>query len=455
MLMASRPISQELMPLYSTDAEMSTLGSMLLSKRAAEEVSAVLEAADFYLPPHQFIFEAIFSLLENDAAIDVLTVSEVLKDRNQLDKVGGLDYLVSLAESVPTASNVLFYADIVRDKSMLRRLQDVGREIAGLAPQPERTAEEKVDEAERRIFEIRKNRLGKDFEHIKSLAYEFFTDIDRIIETKEPNLGVPTGFYDLDEITMGFQPGDLVIVAARPAMGKTSLVLNFAVHVAHQQIGNVAIFSLEMSSEQLVRRLVSMESGVTGQEMRQPNITKDQYQALANACDSLSELPLYIDDQTDITSMAMKGKCRRLRENGGLSLVVVDYLQLMRSMRQHDNRVQEVGEIARSLKGLARELKVPVVALSQLSRQVEARVDKRPLLSDLRESGSIEAEADMVMMLYREAYYKATEDEDGEPAPPLEIEEAEVIIAKHRNGPTGKVVLGFQPRYTRFVNLKR
>jgi replicative DNA helicase len=198
-----------------------------------------------------------------------------------------------------------------------------------------------------------------------------------------------------------------------------------------------------------------MESGVTGQEMRQPNITKDQYQALANACDSLSELPLYIDDQTDITSMAMKGKCRRLRENGGLSLVVVDYLQLMRSMRQHDNRVQEVGEIARSLKGLARELKVPVVALSQLSRQVEARVDKRPLLSDLRESGSIEAEADMVMMLYREAYYKATEDEDGEPAPPLEIEEAEVIIAKHRNGPTGKVVLGFQPRYTRFVNLKR
>jgi replicative DNA helicase len=443
------------MPLYSTDAEMSTLGSMLLSKRAAEEVSAVLEAADFYLPPHQFIFEAIFSLLENDAAIDVLTVSEVLKDRNQLDKVGGLDYLVSLAESVPTASNVLFYADIVRDKSMLRRLQDVGREIAGLAPQPERTAEEKVDEAERRIFEIRKNRLGKDFEHIKSLAYEFFTDIDRIIETKEPNLGVPTGFYDLDEITMGFQPGDLVIVAARPAMGKTSLVLNFAVHVAHQQIGNVAIFSLEMSSEQLVRRLVSMESGVTGQEMRQPNITKDQYQALANACDSLSELPLYIDDQTDITSMAMKGKCRRLRENGGLSLVVVDYLQLMRSMRQHDNRVQEVGEIARSLKGLARELKVPVVALSQLSRQVEARVDKRPLLSDLRESGSIEAEADMVMMLYREAYYKATEDEDGEPAPPLEIEEAEVIIAKHRNGPTGKVVLGFQPRYTRFVNLKR
>lgn len=443
------------MPLSSTDAEMSTLGSMLLSKRAAEEVAAVLEAADFYLPPHQFIFEAIFSLLANDAAVDVLTVSEALKDRSQLEKVGGLDYLVSLAESVPTASNVLYYADIVRDKSMLRRLQDVGREIAGLASQPERTAEDKVDEAEQRIFEIRKNRLGKDFEHIKSLAYEFFTDVDRIIETKEPNLGVPTGFYDLDEITMGFQPGDLVIVAARPAMGKTSLVLNFAVHVAHQQMGNVAIFSLEMSSEQLVRRMVSMESGVTGQEMRQPNITKDQYQALANACDSLSELPLYIDDQTDITSMVMKGKCRRLRENGGLSLVVVDYLQLMRSMRQNDNRVQEVGEIARSLKGLARELKVPVVALSQLSRQVETRPDKRPVLSDLRESGSIEAEADMVMMIYRDAYYNAKEDEDGEPVPPLEIEEAEVIVAKHRNGPTGKVVLGFQPRYTRFVNLKR
>lgn len=437
---------------------MSTLGSMLLSERAAEEIVAILSEDEFYNPSHREIFRAMRQLLSNSKPIDLVTLKNELLAREKYAEVGGDDYLMQIAEVVPSASNATYYAQIVLDKATLRRLESAGREIVHTVHDADgANADDKVDKAEQLVFEVGRRRLGKYFQHVRSLAKEFFVDVDNIIESGKPLVGVPSGFGDLDKMTTGFYPGDLIIIGARPSMGKTALVLDFAINVAaaREKYGNVAVFSLEMSSIQLVRRMVSMMSGVSSGVLKSPSMSVDQYKKLADGCERLYGMPIYIDDSSDVTPLEMRGKCRRLKADGGLGLVVVDYLQLMRSSRKTENRVQEISDVARSLKAMAKELEVPVIALSQLNRGVEARDDKRPVLSDIRESGSIEAEADIVMLLYRDAYYKAKEENRAIDYDPDNVEEAEVIIAKHRNGPTGKVILGFQPAYARYRPLYR
>lgn len=444
-------ISEELVPLHSLEAEMSTLGSMILSDRAAEEIVTILEDVDFYRPAHQEIFRAMRQLVNNSRPIDLVTLRNELVAREKLYEVGGEDYLIQIAEYVPSAANANHYAQIVLDKATMRRLERAGREIIGIVREADdASADDKVDKAEQAVFEVGKKRLGSYFTPVSSLAKEFFIDVDNIIESGEPLVGITSGFSDLDKMTTGFYGGDMVIVGARPSMGKTSLALDFALAAARERKGAVAIFSLEMSGLQLVRRMVSMVSGVNGHALKSPNISADTYRKLADACEHLYSLPIHIDDASDVTPLEMRGKCRRLKAEQGLSLVMIDYLQLMRGSRKTENRTQEISDIARAIKAMAKELKVPVIALSQLNRGVETRDDKRPVLSDIRESGSIEAEADLVMLLYRDAYYKAKEEKRDVDFDPDNVEEAEIIIAKHRNGPTGKVILGFQPAYARY-----
>ncbi len=448
-------------PLYSLEAEMSTLGAMLLSDRAAEEIVTILSEDDFYRPAHGLVFKAMKQLIHNHKPIDTVTLEEELKARGQLSDSGGPNYILELANYTPSASNSNYYAQIVLDKATLRRLEQTGREIVGVVHDPELgDVGDKVDKAEQLVFEVGRKQLGKYFTSVRSLAKEFFVDVDNIVESGEPMAGLKVNFTDLDKVTSGFYPGDFVIIGARPAMGKTSLVLDFAINVARKIVqdeaeGSVAIFSLEMSSIQLVRRMASMISGVSMSVLKTGKITDDHYRRLADGCETLYELPIFIDDASDVTPLEMRGKCRRLKAERGLSLVVIDYLQLMKGSRRTENRVQEISDIARSCKSMAKELGCPVVALSQLNRSVESREDKRPQLSDIRESGSIEAEADLVMLLFREAYYKAKEEQRDIPWNPDEVEEADVIIAKHRNGPTGVVKLGFQPAYARYRNLHR
>ncbi len=438
---------------------MSTLGSMLLSERAAEEIVTILDEGDFYRPAHRLIYRAMKQLIHNHKPIDILTLKAELMDRGNLGDIGGEDYLLEIAEYVPSPANSNFYAAIVLDKSTLRRLEDAGHKIRGVVHDPDSgTVDEKVDKAEQLVFEVGRKSLGKYFQHVKSLAKEFFVDVDNIIETGRPMSGLHVGFYDLDRLTTGFYPGDFVIIGARPSMGKTSFALDMVVNVAQRMVREekraaIAVFSLEMGAIQLVRRMASMISGVSANVLRQDKPISDrQYKALADACDELYSLPIYIDDASDVTPLEMRGKCRRLKAEHGLSLVVIDYLQLMKGGKRTENRVQEISEIARACKSMAKELEVPVIALSQLSRAVETRDDKRPQLSDIRESGSIEAEADLVMLLYRESYYKAKEEHRPEVENYDDVQTAEIIVAKHRNGPTGKVLLGFQPAYARFRN---
>jgi replicative DNA helicase len=450
-------VADELVPLFSLEAEMSTLGSMVLSERAAEEIVTILDESDFYRPAHREIYRAMRQLINSSKPIDFVTLKDELIAREKLGDVGGVDYLIEISQYVPSASNANHYAQIVLDKATLRRLESAGRDIVGVAYSSEEgSAEDRVDRAEQLIFDIGRRRLGKYFQNIATLAKDFFVDVDSIIESGVPLTGITSGFRDLDRMTTGFYGGDLVIVGARPAMGKTSLALDFALAAAKVKgAGNVAIFSLEMSSMQLVRRLVSMVSGVNSHVLKNPNISNDTYRKLADACEILYSLPIHIDDSSDVSPLEMRGKCRRLKADGGLSLVVVDYLQLMRGSRRTENRTQEISDIARSLKAMSKELQVPVIALSQLNRGVESREEKRPVLSDIRESGSIEAEADVVMLLYRDAYYKAKEERTEIDVSPDNVEEAEVILAKHRNGPTGKVILGFQPAYARWRSLHK
>ncbi len=448
------------MPLYSIEAEMSVLGSMILSTRAAEQLITTLTEDEFYRPAHRLIFRAMRQLVSNHKEIDLVTLRAELVERGNLADVGGIDFLIEIAEYVPSAANAMDYAGIVRDRATLRRLEESAGKIIEIVHNPdEGNASDKVDAAERVIFEVGKRQLGNYFTSVASLSKEFFVDVDTIVETGKPMQGLFSGFYDLDRLTTGFYPGDFVIVGARPAMGKTSLVLDFAINVARGlgrqdgKKGTVAVFSLEMSGIQLVRRMVSMISGISmGALKSEKGLSLDDYQRLADGCETLHELPIYIDDGSDITPLEMRGKLRRLKAEHGLDLVLIDYLQLMKGSRRTENRVQEISEIARSCKSMAKELGCPVVALSQLSRAVENRDDKRPQLSDIRESGSIEAEADLVMLLYRDSYYKAKEEHRPEVENYEEVQEAEIIIAKHRNGPTGKVILGFQPAFARYRN---
>lgn len=444
-------------PLYSIEAEMSTLGAMLLSERSAEDVVNLLQDEDFYVPAHREIYRAMRGLLNINRPVDLVTVKLELIERGNLADVGGEDYLIQLAEFVPSPLSGPHYAGIVVEKATMRRLELAGHGIVKVVHEDEGTADDKLDRAEQLVFEVGSARKGQDFLEIKSLAKDFMVDMDTLVETGEPMLGVPSGFVDLDQMTTGFYPGDFVIVAARPSMGKTSLVLNFAINVAKTLPQSVAVFSLEMSGKQLARRIASMMSGISSHVLKRADISSDSYRRLADACEVMYDLPIFIDESSDISGLEMKTKCRRLKREHGLSMVVVDYLQLMKGNRKTENRVQEISDIARSLKSMAKELEVPVIALSQLNRGVENRENKRPQLADIRESGSIEAEADLVLMIYRDEYYKARENPEEFQVDnnPNRAEEAEVIIAKHRNGPVGTVKLGFQPAFARFVNLKQ
>ena len=448
-------IPTNLLPSQNVEAEMCTLGAMLLSEHACAEAQTALSPEDFYNPSHRIIFSAITELMLKHSAVDLVTLKNLLKEKDQLAQIGGVDYLIQIGESVPSAANVLHYANIVSDKASERRLEETGNQIAKLVHDNSKTTQEKVDKAEQLVYEVGRNQMGKYFTHVKGLARGFFDEVDLLMDTGQPILGMPTGYYDLDEMTGGLYPGDMTIIAARPSMGKTGLALNFALNIAQKNKGNVAVFSLEMSGSQLVKRMCAMLSGVGLNQLRKTNLASDNYDKLADACETLYSLPIYIDDTSDISPLEMRGKCRRLQQDGGLSLVVIDYLQLMRGSRKTESRTQEISEIARSVKGIAKEFGVPVIALSQLNRSVESREDKRPMLSDLRESGSIEAEADLVAFIYRDAYYKAKEFKSEHSFNPNEFEEAEIIIAKHRNGPTGKVMLGFLPSCIHFANLKQ
>lgn len=445
---------EDLLPLHNLEAEMSTLGAMILKEQAAEAVFGILTDDDFFFPAHREIFKAIQQLSTAGKAVELLTVKNELLERGKLSEVGGEDYLIQVAEAVPSAANAVHYARIVLDKATLRRLDNAGHEITRIVRDPEIETDDKLDTSENLIFAVGNQRLGKDFLNLRGLAKEFMVDMDTLVETGEPILGVPSGFYDLDGMTSGFYGGDFIIVAGRPSMGKTSLVLKIALNVARREPGNVAFFSLEMSGKQLARRFASMISGISGSVLKKTDLNADAYRRLADACELMYELPIYIDESSDVNGLEMRGKCRRLKRDGGLSLVVVDYLQLMRGNRKTENRVQEISDIARSLKGLAKELDVPVIALSQLNRSVETRENKRPQLADIRESGSIEAEADLVMFIYRDDYYKAREHPEEANTDPERTEVAEVIIAKHRNGPIGTVKLAFQPSYANFENLR-
>jgi replicative DNA helicase len=452
----------QLVPLHSYEAEMSALGAMILSERAAEEVPTILEEHDFYRPGHRLIYRAMLALIHGRKPIDHVTLREELLAHGHLADVGGDDYLIQLADFVASPANSGYYAGIVRDKATLRKMESASHEIRGLVHDPDfDTVEGKLDKAEQIMFEVGRKQLGKHFVPARVLAKEYFKEIDRVVETGKPMSGLKVGFYDLDRMTTGHYPGDFIIIGGRPAMGKTSLVLDFALSVARdivrkEERGSVAIFSLEMSSIQLVRRMASMLSGISANVIRQEKPLSDyQYDRLADACEVLDSLPIFIDDASDLTPLEMRGKCRRLKAEHGLSMVIVDYLQLMRGSRRTENRVQEISEIARACKSMAKELEIPVIALSQLSRAVESRDDKRPQLSDIRESGSIEAEADLVMLLYRDSYYKAKEEHRPEVENADEVQEAEIILAKHRSGPTGKVIVGFQPAYARYRNLDR
>ncbi|MGE5708526.1 MAG: replicative DNA helicase [Bacteroidota bacterium] len=436
----------ERLPPQNIEAEQSVLGAMLLAPDAVGRVIELLHAESFYRTAHQKIYETIKELFEKGEPSDLITVSDLLRGKEQLEEIGGMGYLAELAGSIPTAANVEYYARIIEEKALRRELIKSGTEIVGLGYDESIEVAKSLDQAEQLILDIAQKRRSNDLVHIKDILHESYETISQRYEQQDSLTGVPSGFYDLDHLTAGLQPSDLIILAARPAMGKTAFCLNLAQNVATAKMP-VAVFSLEMSKEQLVQRLLCAEAGIDAHRLKTGYLAESDWPRLTEAIGKLAEAPLYIDDTASISALEIRSKCRRLKtENKGqLGLVVIDYLQLMEGSG-NENRVQEISQISRSLKGLARELHAPVIALSQLSRAVESRTDKRPMLSDLRESGSIEQDADIVIFIYRDEYYNPESAAKNI---------AEIIIAKHRNGPTGKVELFFKKECTRFESLNQ
>jgi replicative DNA helicase len=425
------------------EAEQAVLGCMLLDSDTIPTVTELIKSGDFYRDDHKEICEAIIDLTEKAGPVDIITVSEQLQLRGTLDKVGGLDYLAAISGSVPTTSNARYYAKIVEEKSLLRKLIKASSEITKMSYDAADEAAFVLDQAEKNIFDILQKRSAQGFTHIKDILLETFNRLEELYNSKSHITGVPTGFTDLDNKTAGLQNSDLILIAARPGMGKTAMALNIAQHAAVVRRIPVAIFNLEMSKDQLVNRMLSSEVMVDGHKMRTGRLEDDDWKKIARALAPLSEAPIYIDDTPGVTVMDIRAKCRRLKLEKNLGLVLIDYLQLMQGRGKAENRQQEVSEISRSLKILAKELNVPVVTMSQLSRGPESRTDHRPLLSDLRESGAIEQDADIVMFLYRDDYYNPKSENKNI---------AEVIIAKHRNGSTGTVELRWFAEYTKFAN---
>jgi replicative DNA helicase len=393
------------LPPQNLEAETSVLGAVLLENEALNRVLEILKEDDFYREAHRRIFSAILHLYEHSEPVDLITLSEVLKTRGDLDAVGGVEYLNSLVNGVPTAANISYYAKIIKEKAILRKLINRATEIVSQSYSNSGDVDEFIDQAERTIFEISEDRVRPSFYPIKDLIKSSFKTIERLYEKRQLITGVPTGFQRLDELTSGLQPADLIIIAGRPSMGKTAFALNIAQHASVRATTPAAIFSLEMSKEQLALRMLCSEAKVDAHRLRGGFLSEADWPKLTRAAGSLSEAPLFIDDTPGLSALEMRAKARRLKIEHNLGLVIVDYLQLMRGRASADSREQEISDISRSLKALAKELSIPVIALSQLNRRVEERGDKRPQLSDLRESGAIEQDADVILFLYRDEVY--------------------------------------------------
>jgi replicative DNA helicase len=433
-------------PPQNIEAERAVLGSMLIDKEAVITSAEILKYTDFYRESHQKIFEVMIDLYNANEPVDLITLSDELRKRNSLEMVGGLTYLAELAGSIPTAANIAHHCRIVEEKSLLRHLIQTATNIVSLSYEGGREVEDILDEAERSVLEVAQKRTNSAFAPVKDIIITTFDRIEQLYNNKGSMTGVPSGFADLDELTSGFQPSDLILIAARPSMGKTSFALNIAQYSAIRAKIPVAIFSLEMSKEQLVQRMLCAEANIDSHKLRTGNLEDEDWTKLARAMGPLSEAPIYIDDTPSISVNEVRAKARRLKAEKGLGLILIDYLQLMQGRAGSENRQQEISEISRSLKALARELSVPVIALSQLSRAPEMRADHRPILSDLRESGSQEQDSDIVAFLYRDEYYNPDTEKKNI---------AEVIVAKQRNGPTGVVELVWLNKFTKFANMEK
>jgi replicative DNA helicase len=434
---------------HSLDAEKSVLGAILIHNEAFNHAAEIIDDRDFFRDAHRRIFNTMVALSERNDAIDFLTLKEELARTGQLDDVGGPAYIASLSDGVPRSANVEFYARIVKEKSTLRSLIFSANKILAEAYQGEQEPDLLLDEAERAIFSIAEDRIRSGFVPLRELVQGSFATIEKLQQHKGHVTGVPTGFVDLDEMLSGLQPSDLVLIAARPSMGKTSFVLNIAQHVGTSTDMTVGLFSLEMSKEQLFMRMLTSEARIDAHRFRTGYLNEKDYTRLSQALGTLAEAKVYIDDTASIGVLEMRAKARRLKAEHGLHLLIIDYIQLMQGRGRFESRQAELASISRSLKGLAKELNVPIVALSQLSRAPETRSDHRPQLSDLRESGALEQDADVVMFIYRPEQYR---DDDGQPNQE-EQGIAEIIVGKQRNGPTGTAKLAFVKEHTRFENL--
>ena len=434
-------------PPHDIEAEQAVLGSMLTDKDAVISAIEVLKEEDFYRADNRAIYEAVINLYNRAEPIDIITVKAELESLGKFEKVGGLEYLVSLPDKVPTTANAMKYIKIVEEKSTLRNLIKTANEIIELGYDPTEDVEDIMEGAEKKIFNIMQNNDKKSYSPIKDVLVESFTQLEELYNRKQHITGVPSGFVELDYKTAGFHGSDLVLIAARPAMGKSAFALNIVTNAAVRSNVPVAIFSLEMSKEQMVNRILCSEAMVDSNKVRTGKLEEDDWTKLAGSIGPLSDAEIYIDDTPGISVMEIRAKCRKLKLEKNIGMVVIDYLQLIQgSNKRNGSREQEISEISRSLKILAKELNIPVIALSQLSRAVEQRPDHRPMLSDLRESGAIEQDADIVMFLYRDDYYNEETEKKNI---------AEVIIGKNRSGSTGSIDLGWLGSYTKFVNLEK
>ncbi|GAA0437165.1 replicative DNA helicase [Lentibacillus halophilus] len=432
-------------PPHNIEAEQAVIGAIFLEPDAMPTAAEHLMADDFYRASHQRIFDAMLRLMDRGEPIDLVTVTTLLSNEKKLDEAGGVSYLSDLAGSVPTAANIVYYSKIVEEKALLRRLIRTATDIVTSGFSSEEDVDDILNEAEKNILEVSGRKNTSNFQPIKDVLIDVYDNIEQLHHHDGDITGIPTGYRDLDQITSGFQRNDLIIIAARPSVGKTAFALNIAQNIAIKTDENVAIFSLEMGADQLVSRMLCAEGNIDAQRLRTGKLEPDDWSKLTMAMGSLSNAGIYIDDSPGIRVSEIRSKCRRLKQEHGLGMIMIDYLQLIQGQGQsRENRQQEVSEISRALKALARELNVPLIALSQLSRGVEARQDKRPMMSDLRESGSIEQDADIVGFLYRDDYY----DQESEKQNIIEI-----IISKQRNGPVGNVELAFVKEYNKFVDL--
>jgi len=440
--MKDSDVKLDKLPPQNIEAEQSILGAILIDNDALPRALEIIDIGDFYRQSHRTIFNAMVELFEKNEPIDLITITDCLKRREEIDAVGGVFYLSSLVNMIPTAANIKYHSKIVRERALLRGLLRSANEIASRVYEDNFEAEELVDYAEKSIFDVSDKRIKASFVTLKEVIKSSFEMIEHLYDKKEVITGIPSGFRDLDDLTTGFQKGDLVVVGGRPSMGKTALALNIAQYVGLEVKEPVAIFSLEMAKEQLAFRMLCSEAMVNSSSIRKGFIKKEDWHKLTSAASNLTGAPIFIDDSSAITVLELRAKARRLKMEHGLSLVIVDYLQLMKGKGSFERREQEISDISRSLKALAKELSVPVVAVSQLNRSVEQRRPPKPILADLRESGAIEQDADVILFLYRDEIYNRDAKKG----------EAEIIVAKQRNGPTGIVNLTFISNCTRFLN---